>query len=139
MMGVTYIYLWQRMGAPETESSAEPRPNEGVHHVQKYVQKAVPKVRDAWILAHAIVETIREPLIVLDQDLRVVAASRSFYLTFKVNTDDTEGKLLYDLGDGQWDIPKLRLLLRKIVPSREPWKISKSSMISPASAGARCS
>ena len=76
------------------------------------------EVRDAWILAHAIVDTVREPLIVLDQDLRVVAASRSFYLTFKVNADDTQGKLLYDLGDGQWDIPKLRLLLGKIVPEQ---------------------
>ena len=54
----------------------------------------------------------------LDQDLRVVAASRSFYLTFKVNADDTQGKLLYDLGDGQWDIPKLRLLLGKILPEQ---------------------
>ena len=52
------------------------------------------------------------------QDLRVVAANRSFYLTFKVNADDTQGKLLYDLGDGQWDIPKLRLLLGKIVPEQ---------------------
>jgi len=75
-----------------------------------------PNVQDAWILAHAIVDTVREPLIVLDQDLRVVAASRSFYLTFKVNADDTQGKFLYDLGDRQWDIPKLRLLLGKIVP-----------------------
>jgi two-component sensor histidine kinase len=81
-------------------------------------RKQFPKVRDAWILAHAIVETIREPLIVLDQDLRVVAASRSFYLTFKVNADDTQGKLLYDLGGGQWDIPELRLLLGKIVPEQ---------------------
>jgi PAS domain-containing protein len=77
-----------------------------------------PKVQDAWTLAHAIVDTVREPLIVLDQDLRVVAASRSFYLTFKVNADDTQGKLLYDLGDGQWDIPKLRLLLGKILPEQ---------------------
>src|ERR1700722_15236515 len=81
-------------------------------------RKQFPKVQDAWILAPAIVDKIREPLIVLDQDLRVVAASRSFYLTFKVNADDTHGKLLYDLGDGQWDIPKLRLLLGKIVPEQ---------------------
>jgi hypothetical protein len=81
-------------------------------------RKQFPKVQDAWILAHAIVDTIREPLIVLDQDLRVVAASRSFYLTFKVNADDTQGKLLYGLGDAQWDIPKLRLLLGKIVPEQ---------------------
>src|SRR5580704_16323693 len=78
-------------------------------------RKQFPKVQDAWILAHAIVDTVREPLIVLDQDLRVVAASRSFYLTFKVDAGDTQGKPLYDLGDGQWDIPKLRLLLGKVV------------------------
>jgi len=81
-------------------------------------RKQFPKVQDAWTLAHAIVDTVREPLIVLDQELRVVAASRSFYLTFKVNADDTQGKLLYDLGDGQWDIPKLRLLLGKILPEQ---------------------
>ena len=81
-------------------------------------RKQFTEVQDAWILAHAIVDTVREPLIVLDQDLRVVAASRSFYLTFKVNADDTQGKLLYDLGDGQWDIPKLRLLLGKILPEQ---------------------
>src|ERR1700675_2764134 len=81
-------------------------------------RKQFTEVQDAWILAHAIVDTVREPLIVLDQDLRIVAASRSFYLTFKVNADDTQGKLLYDLGDGQWDIPKLRLLLGKILPEQ---------------------
>jgi hypothetical protein len=58
---------------------------------------------------------VRAP-IVLDQDLRVVAASRSFYLTFKVNPENTEGELLHELGDGEWNIPKLRLLLDKIIP-----------------------
>jgi two-component sensor histidine kinase len=67
-------------------------------------------------LAEAIVNTVREPLLVLDQDLRVAAASRSFYLTFKASREDTVGHLLYALGDGQWDIPGLRLLLEKIVP-----------------------
>ena len=81
-------------------------------------RKQFTEVQDACALAQAIVDTVREPLIVLDQDLRVVAASRSFYLTFNVNADDTQGKLLYDLGDGQWDIPKLRLLLGKIVPEQ---------------------
>jgi two-component sensor histidine kinase len=73
-------------------------------------------VEDAYAFAQAIVDTVREPLVVLDHDLRVVAASRSFYGTFKVNPEETQGKLLYDLGDGQWDIPKLRLLLERIVP-----------------------
>jgi two-component sensor histidine kinase len=81
-------------------------------------KKQFTDVQDAWVLAHAIVDTVREPLVVLDQDLRVIAASRSFYLTFKVNADRTQGKLLYDLGDGQWDIPKLRVLLGKILPEQ---------------------
>src|ERR1700676_412413 len=69
-------------------------------------------------LAQAIVDTVREPLLVLDKDLRVLAASRSFYLKFKVAHTDTQGKLLYALGDGQWNIPNLRLLLEKIVPEK---------------------
>jgi two-component sensor histidine kinase len=81
-------------------------------------RKQFTDVQDAWQLAHAIVDTVREPLVVLDQDLRVVAASQSFYLTFKVDAVNTLGKLLYDLGDGQWDIPKLRVLLGKILPER---------------------
>jgi two-component sensor histidine kinase len=72
--------------------------------------------KDADALARAVVDTVREPLLVLDKDLRVLAASRSFYLTFKVNRTDTQGKLFYALGNGQWDIPKLRLLLENIVP-----------------------
>ena len=79
-------------------------------------RKQFTDVQDACALAHAIVDTVREPLVVLDQDLRVVAASRSFYLKFMVNPDETEGKLLYELGDGEWDIPKLRVLLEKIIP-----------------------
>ena len=75
-------------------------------------------VEDASALTQAIVDTVREPLVVLDRELRVIAASRSFYQTFKVNRGDTQGKLLYALGDGQWDIPKLRLLLEGIVPQR---------------------
>jgi len=72
--------------------------------------------RDAGTLAQAIVDTIREPLLVLDKDLRVLAASRSFYSTFQVVPSVTQGQLLYELGDGQWDIPALRVLLEKIVP-----------------------
>jgi two-component sensor histidine kinase len=78
--------------------------------------------KDAGILAQAIVDTVREPLLVLDQDLRVLAASRSFYLTFKVDKASTQGQLLYALGDGQWDIPRLRLLLDKIVPEHGEMK-----------------
>jgi two-component sensor histidine kinase len=72
--------------------------------------------KEAAALSQAIVDTVREPLLVLDKDLRVLAASRSFYLTFKVAQADTIGRPLYELGDGQWDIPRLRLLLENIVP-----------------------
>ena len=65
-----------------------------------------------------IVETIREPLLVLDRDLRVVTASRSFYEFFKVKPEETLGQLIYDLGDKQWDISKLRELLEKILPQQ---------------------
>jgi two-component sensor histidine kinase len=75
-------------------------------------------ITDAWTLAQGIVDTVREPVLVLDKDLRVIAASRSFYSAFKVSPEDTKGRLLYALGDGQWDIPKLRVLLEKIIPER---------------------
>jgi chemotaxis protein methyltransferase CheR len=81
-------------------------------------RKQFINVPDTRVLAHAIFDTVREPLLVLDQNLRVVAASRSFYLTFAVSRDNTEGQLLYELGDGEWDIPRLRLLLGKILPEQ---------------------
>jgi len=74
------------------------------------------RIKDGRTFAQAIVDTIREPLLVLDKDLRVVAASRAFYLTFKIDRQDVQGRPLYALGDGQWNIPELKLLLEKIVP-----------------------
>jgi two-component system CheB/CheR fusion protein len=68
--------------------------------------------------AEGMINTVREPLIVLDQDLRVVTASRSFYEFFKVSPEDTEGQLIYDLGNKQWNIPKLRELLETILPQK---------------------
>jgi len=68
--------------------------------------------------SESIINTIREPLIALDQDLRVVTASRSFYEVFKVNPKETVGQLIYDLGNKQWDIPKLRELLETILPQQ---------------------
>jgi len=66
--------------------------------------------------AESIIDTVREPLLVLDHDLRVVTANRSFYVVFKTNPEETVGRLVYDLGDRQWDIPKLRELLENIIP-----------------------
>ena len=71
---------------------------------------------DARPLAQAIVDTIRGPLLVLDQDLRVVTANRAFYQAFRMNRQDIHGRPVYGLGDGQWDIPELRLLLEGVAP-----------------------
>ncbi|MDO9415774.1 sensor histidine kinase [Pararhizobium sp.] len=75
-------------------------------------------VDHAQTLAQAIVNTIHDSLLVLDEQFYVMAASRSFYETFKVDEADTHGRLLYSLGDGQWDIPALRLLLETIIPAQ---------------------
>jgi signal transduction histidine kinase/DNA-binding response OmpR family regulator len=63
-----------------------------------------------------IVDTVREPLLMLDTTLRVHSANRAFYQTFKVTPEETEHHLIYELGNGQWDIPGLRRLLEDIVP-----------------------
>jgi two-component system CheB/CheR fusion protein len=79
----------------------------------------IKKVADeANEFAESIINTVREPLIVLDHDLRVVKVSSSFCEFFKVNTEETVGQLIYDLGNKQWDIPKLRELLETILPQK---------------------
>jgi chemotaxis protein methyltransferase CheR len=64
-------------------------------------------------LAHAIVDTVRDPLLVLDHNLRVVAASRSFYQTFQLVRQAVRGQLFYEIDCGQWNIPELLGLLEK--------------------------
>src|SRR6186713_1172317 len=78
--------------------------------------KAEPLVEDIPNYAQNIVDTVREPLLILDTTLRVRSANRAFYQTFHVSPGETEGRLIYELGNGQWDIPDLRTLLEDIVP-----------------------
>jgi two-component system CheB/CheR fusion protein len=66
----------------------------------------------------SIINTVREPLLLLDRDLRIESANESFYRTFKVKPKETKNKLIYDLADRQWDIPALRELLEKILPEK---------------------
>lgn len=66
--------------------------------------------------AESIAATVREPLLVLDQELRVVSANRAFYRHFKASPAETERRLVYELGNGQWNVPRLRLLLQHILP-----------------------
>ena len=63
-----------------------------------------------------ILGSVREPLLVLDSDLKVVKANESFYRTFEARSENTEGIVIFDLGNGQWDIPGLRKLLEEILP-----------------------
>ena len=72
--------------------------------------------------AEAIVETVREPLVILNQNLQVVKANKKFYETFQSVQEDTEGRLIYDLGNGQWNIPKLRELLENILPAHSTFR-----------------
>src|ERR1700734_1430364 len=76
----------------------------------------IRNIDDASALAQAIVDTIRDPLLVLDQDLRVVTANRAFCQAFRMSLQDIHGRPVYGLGDGQWDIPELRLLLEGVAP-----------------------
>ncbi len=72
--------------------------------------------KDGHILTQAIIETIHEPLIVLDGDLRVIVASHSFYKKFDLTHENTHEKMFYDIGGGQWNIPALRTLLESVIP-----------------------
>jgi PAS domain S-box-containing protein len=67
-------------------------------------------------LAQAIVDTVRDPQLVLDQNLHVVTANRAFYCTFKISRRDIQGCPVYELDNGRWDIPELRLMLSEVAP-----------------------
>ena len=74
------------------------------------------EIQDALEYTKAIINTVFDPLIILYEDLRVALANRSFYQVFKVKPKETEGQHIYDLGNRQWDIPRLRELLEDILP-----------------------
>jgi two-component sensor histidine kinase len=73
-------------------------------------------LRTGHIQAQGMVDTVPDPLLVLDRNLCVQNASRAFFETFRVERDETIGRPLYELGDGQWDIPALRRLLEDVIP-----------------------
>jgi two-component system CheB/CheR fusion protein len=79
-------------------------------------KKVEEALREARELAESIVTTVREPLVVLDEHLQVVSANQAFYSTFRVEPGGTLGQVLYELGNGQWDIPALRQLMEEILP-----------------------
>ncbi|MHB8111731.1 MAG: sensor histidine kinase [Syntrophorhabdaceae bacterium] len=89
-----------------------------VEKAEIILKRAKAEIQQARSYAENIVETVREPLLVLDGDLKIVSANRSFYQTFKVIPSETLGRIIYDLGNRQWDIPRLRILLEEILPKR---------------------
>jgi PAS domain-containing protein len=78
--------------------------------------------KESWTYVKTVADIVREPILILDKDLRVMAANDSFYRMFQVDQKDTEHTLVYKLGNGQWDIPELRKLLEEIIPKNTFFK-----------------
>src|SRR4028119_285827 len=83
---------------------------------EEEVARAAADLKAIETFSQNIVDTVREPLLMLDTTLRVHSANRAFYQTFQVSAEETEHHLIYELGNGQWDIPDLRRLLEDVVP-----------------------
>ncbi len=77
---------------------------------------------ESWRYIKTVIDVVREPVLILDKDLRVMAANESFYQTFQVEQKDTASKVVYELGNGQWNIPALRKLLEDILPQNSFFK-----------------
>lgn len=76
----------------------------------------------SWTYIKTVVDIVREPILILDKDFRVMAANEFFYRTFQVEQADTEKRIVYELGNGQWNIPALRKLLEDILPKNTFFK-----------------
>jgi PAS domain S-box-containing protein len=88
--------------------------------MEKRVEERTRSLKESEDYLASIVQTVRESLIVLDPAFRVLSVNEHFLKTFKVTSEDTQGKLLYDLGNGQWNIPALKELLESILPTNNP-------------------
>lgn len=94
--------------------------NEELQTINQELQLSNDQLSEAYDYSDAIFGTIRETVLVLDKDLRVRSANRAFFKTFRVESDDTIGRLLYELGNRQWDIPALRSLLDLVINQNMP-------------------
>ncbi len=80
------------------------------------VRRSLDEAREARDFAEAVVDTVREPLLVLNSEFRILKATPSFYATYQVGQTETEGRSFFELGNGQWNIPRLRTLLEDLLP-----------------------
>jgi two-component system CheB/CheR fusion protein len=101
----------------ETSKEEIQASNEELLVLNAELQQRNAQLQEARDFADAIVDTIREPLLVLDEDLRVQRANRAFYQHFQVESADTERRRIFELGEGQWNIPTLRTLLEDLLPA----------------------
>lgn len=83
------------------------------------VKRSLVRVKEAYDYANDVVQTVREPLLILDAGLRVITANRSFYENFLARPEETEGRHIYELGNGQWNIPDLRKQLEDVLPRQK--------------------
>ena len=88
--------------------------------MEKQIEEKTKDLKDSEAFLTSIIQTVREGLLVLDPDFKVLSANSHFLKTFKVTERDTIGNQLYDLGNHQWDIPQLKELLLKILPTNNP-------------------
>jgi two-component system CheB/CheR fusion protein len=96
----------------EIESS-----NEELITINQELQMRNEQLAEVQEYSHAVFNIIREGILILDRELRVKSANQAFYKTFQVSEADTEGRYIYDLGNGQWNISKLKELLHEIIPN----------------------
>jgi PAS domain S-box-containing protein len=90
--------------------------------LEKRVTERTRHLQDSEEYLKSIFETIRESLVVLDEKINVIEANQQFFRTFHVGMDDTLGKSLYELGNGQWNIPALKDLLERVLPTNNPFE-----------------
>lgn len=100
------------------QAEEEVRSNQA--RMEQRIEERTRSLRESEEYLASIVQTVRESLIVLTPGLKVLSVNDHFINTFKVSREETEGKNLYELGNGQWDIPELRKLLEKILPTNNP-------------------
>ena len=106
----------------ETSKEEIESTNEELITTNQELQSRNELLNESYQYSDAILANIHEPLLVLDKDLRVVSASKSFYKKFTLTPEETEGILLYDVGNKEWDIPALRQLLEDILPKNSEFQ-----------------
>jgi PAS domain-containing protein len=97
----------------------------------KTAEQALRKEQGARAYAEGVLLTVREPVVVLASDLRILLANPAFYDAFDTTREDTEGRLIYQLGNGQWNIARLRHLLERILPEKTEMRDFKVDRLFP--------